>query len=149
VSSTNDFFFTSDNYQAGFELLYISSEIDDYEQESTNINDKFWKAAAKFGKTSMRPRDDGSGGFYVDLGFTEFMSVRYLYDTKEITRDAATVLFWDFQWIIFGKKVYNRIVAREEVWTTRFLDDSLFLVDIKNKDRVDFQYERSVAFISR
>ena len=78
--------------------------------------------------------------------------VRYTYSISRMG-DAQRVTFLEFQWIVMGKMVYNRVINREEEWNVRYNgvgaskdQYGLTYIDIKNVDSIsDGNYDRSIA----
>ena len=112
------------------ELFHFSSKFDDIPAaDNTNINDKFWRAALKYGTVvagfADLPENPAFWGpftvpsclasapqsFCVTLTFSSFFAVRYWYEpapapaavskSKTATTDPLSVQFLEFQWVLF------------------------------------------------
>ena len=146
------------------------------DSENTNINDVFWRTAVKNKKLSidadgksqhLQPTSElpRAGPFVVPSSPTKpdiyvsmqlpLGTVRYTYSIEK-EGNALRVNFLEFQWILMGKMVYNRVINREEEWKVRYTgigksehQDGLMYIDIRNKNTVhDGVYDRSIAIKS-
>ena len=146
-------------------LVYFSSVHDGIEKENQNINDRIWRSALRFGRV-----DKGLGSlplplenigpftvsvwptlpdFVITLMFSKYFSLRYLYNFENQQDKSSSVMrYLEFQCILFGKLVYNRIIDRKETWECFFIHGSekegevLALVAIND----DLAYQRIAAF---
>lgn len=163
--------------QGSSELFHFASIFDDLPDDSNNnINDKFWRAGLRFGKTNTSygletaPERFGpfvecapfvsSSALCITISLSSFFTVRYLYEvqltqsklssSKPATAESSTeVIYREFQWIFFGKLVYNRLINRRELWTAIHEDSDFSVIDIRNVDRGDDPYGRLAAFTSK
>ena len=145
-------------------LVHFSSVHDEVEKNgentNTNVNDKIWRAALRFGRvdkgigslpislekvgpfTVLQTRPD----FVITLTFSNFFSLRYLYNFEN---SSSAIRYSEFQCILFGKLVYNRIIDRKENWDCFYVQESqqegesLAIVAIRN---IDLTYERIATF---
>lgn len=151
-------------------LFHFSSTLDDIDKngENSNINDKLWRTALKYGKvekglSGMPLTLDRMGpftvpsypklpAFVITLTFSSFFAVRYLYDFDEST--PGLLKYLEFQCITFGKLSYNRVVNREEAWKAIHLSenvqqpgDVLAVFALSNAlNEEEGAYERLIAF---
>lgn len=138
-----------------YSLYHISSVEDENEDENKNINDKFWKLCVKYGDgimTYTNEFDFPSSSFQVSIVFGGFFEVRYIYRMSEFVQGQGQAVnvfpinFVDFQWYLFGFKMYNRLINRKELWKLQFRDDDTTVFYITNALGEDKQYDRLVVF---
>ena len=146
-----------------FFLFHFSSLFDDVPaDQNTNINDKFWRAALRLGKVGSLPLQvprwgpfiereckqlEGPLSICITLSFSSFFVLRYWYEILQgVERDdgGRVINYHEFQWIFFGRMVYNREVNRKEVWKPIHEDVDFVVMDMRNAD-VE-KYDRVVAF---
>ena len=159
--------------------FFFTSTFDDIDaSENTNINDKFWRTAVKHGGGISIDTDGRSenlqststiqrrGPFVatsspVDPNMYITMpiplgKVRYTYSINKMddkSNGIHRVTLLEFQWIVKGKMVYNRVINREEDWTFRYhgiggaeRQETLTYIDIRNANTIsDGVYDRSIA----
>ena len=166
--------FVSMLQQQSSSCFFFASKFDDInDSENTNINDKFWRSAVKYGRLSIDTNGKSenlhrtselqrAGPFVVSSSSIEpdmyvtmpipLGVVRYTYSINRMG-GAQRVTFLEFQWIVMGKMVYNRVINREEEWNVRYNGVSaskdqygLTYIDIRNVDTIsDGNYDRSIA----
>jgi hypothetical protein len=132
-------------------VFHFSSTFDGVAQsENMNINDKFWRAAVKFGGIVFGPAGiplklekvgpfieqlpQTAGTFCITLKFTDIFLLRYVYKVRnyneisrgykaEVTTSDIEIDYLEFQWILFKKIVYNRGINRCENWKILHSDE--------------------------
>lgn len=133
-----------------YSLYHISSAEDENEDENKNINDTFWKLCVKYGEGTMACTNEFGTSFQFSINFAGFFEVRYIYRKSEAKQDQNVnvypITFVDFQWYLFGFKVYNRLINRKEMWNLRFRDDDTTVVYITNASGEEKQYDRLAVF---
>ena len=117
-----------------FFLFHFSSLFDNVPaDQNTNINDKFWRAALRLGKVGSLPLQvprwgpfiereckqlEGPLSICITLSFSSFFVLRYWYEILQgVERDdgGRVINYHEFQWIFFGRMVYNCEVICKEV----------------------------------
>ena len=127
----------------GNQLEYISSV-----EDATNVNDKIWKLALKVGGVSKTTDTNNPNLFYITMKFTDLSEIRYVYRLQpDLIKNERQiqVKYLEFEWFVLGKRLYNRIINRNEIWNILFEDKDISLLDIKNEDS-DTIYDRRIMF---
>lgn len=134
---------TATSVSANARLYFMASQEDDT-KESTNINDKIWSTALKYGDVTTGI-NEADGTFDIMMKFAPFFVLQYVYRFKSDV-SMSNVQYLDFQWLLFGKKVYNRLINRNERWDSKYEDEQLSLFHVTNSDACDDQYSRLLLF---
>ena len=149
-----------------FKCTLYSSIFDDIDENGqTNINDKFWRIASSISidgdgracglqPTSSQPKlgpftvtsSHAEPTFYVTLPIVLGI-IRYSYQIEK----GEDVNLLEFQWVVGGKIIYNRLIGRKEKWRIRLnrtkisssSNRDVIIIEVSHKyDNVDGCFDR-------